>query len=271
MKSRSPRIKILTKRLSLFVSCVTIAFWLWVAYTAVFLGWVAYVEQDESGYGTYHAIWNGTHVADLQGIPLQDFTIQARWMAFGSTTALLILWIYSFCIRLSKKNSLDMNLLGDTSVKDFLGSISKTFVLLIGTMATIGASMIVTWLVLLKGDAYDPGTYIASSPWFFVKSETYQGLTLPPSCRQSYVSLGVHLIGNNPSLWPSTSCSTVYNNRVTTYFCCFAIEDVDPPRFSDHLYDYTFFGGGCWVAICAMFALGFYCTTWWKRQAVGSI
>lgn len=267
----NPRSKVLVKRLSLFVSLVTCIFWLWVAYGGVFLGWTAYLERDSGSRGAYRAVLNGTHVADLEGVPLQSFIVTSRWMALGATLVLLFCWIYAYCVRVSKKNSLEMNLLGDHSVVDFLSSISKIFALLMAAMAVTGLSIIATWLVMLKGSAFTPGRYTASAPWDSVGGETYQGLALPPSCPTPRVKLGVHLIGNNPFLWPPTSCSTSYEDPVTTYFCCFAIEEESKPRMSHHYYSYTLLGGIGWVALIVVFTLGFTCSTWWKRQAVGAI
>lgn len=277
MKGPPSRTKVLTKRLSLFVTLLSAIFLSWVTYAAVIVGWVAYIKQDESSFGSYQAVFhgvndtNGTHLADLQGIPMEGFTLELRWTAFWSTLALLVIWIVSFCIRASKKNSLEMNILGDLSVKGFLASISKIFAIMATLMVLIGVSMIVTWLILLKDSAYDPGSYRASVPWTAVNGETYQGLTLPSVCPDPHVALGVYLIGNNPSLWPSSVCTTLYKDRITTYFCCFAIEELQKPVFSDHLYEFVLFGGIAWTGLSIFCLVFFSCTTWWKRQAVGSV
>lgn len=280
MKGSSSRTKVLTKRLSLFVTLLSAIFLLWVAYATAIVAWVAYIKQDEDCFGSYQAVFyglndtnktNGTHLADLQGVPMEAFTLELRWTAFWSTAVLLVIWIVSFCIRGSKKNSLEMNILGDVSVKAFLASISKIFAAMIVLMLLIGVSMIVTWLVLLKNSAYDPGSYRASVPWTAVNGETYQGLTLPSVCPDPHVALGVYLIGNNPSLWPSSACTTLYKDRITTYFCCFVIEEVQKPVFSDHLYEFVLFGGIAWTGLSILCLVFFSCTTWWKRQAVGSV
>ena len=265
------RTAILTKRLSIFATLPACLFFLWICFGSVFLGWTTFLRQDEETWGSYEAVLNDTLITHVQGVPLEDFIVISRWMAFWASVTLAVLCTYAWCYRMTKKTSFEMNIPSDDSIRRFLSSITKKFNILMLLFLLVIGSVWVTWLVLLKKNAYDPNSYRASSPWDAINEESYQGLSLPPSCPEPNVKLGVHLIGNNPHIWPPTSCSTNYTSPVTTYFCCFALREIEPPHASSHLFSYTLFGGLSWVCLAILTGLYFSSSNWWRRRSVGSL
>lgn len=265
------RTNVMVKRLSLFAWIPSILFFLWLVYGSIFLGWTSYRHGLSSGYGTYKVVLNETVISEVKGIPLGEFVTLSRWMAFWLSAILLLLTIYAVCTKVSKMSLLEMNIPNDEAVKSFLSSISKRMGWVLFLYGLCFFTLWVTWMVYLKKDAYDPDTYKGERPWEAVVGDTYEGLTLPSGCPDPHVKLGTNLIGNNPNLWPSSSCSTTYSDRITTYFCCFALSEVRKPKEDVILFDFTAFGGAVYLGCITLLGSYFGCSTWWRRRAVGSL